>query len=337
MSMALISIYFPCKDQQHEQFCALLDSMLSIISPSTQLIMGGNINARIGIHICNEHKETLGPHGITWSNAHGKNLLHVLAAYTLQVENTFFHHQPDKYATYTSLPTTHHPRGLPSIHDIFACSNSFCEQVQDCAAVLHGIASDHQAVCLKVTLASINFKSCEVSQGTINWPKILSDDHTQMVYNGHLLHLTHNKMDYDSYQEAILQAGALTATHHKCQCGVWFQMSRATLVPLLAEFNQFLQAIKRTHHLSSDAQATMQADLKSLNHHIVHAVSHAKVTWYAEICSKIHNMCMDPHLAWAHIRFLTKGESAHHEKKTTVAMRLPDGLHARYILHFSMV
>ncbi len=122
-----------------------------------------------------------------------------------------------------------------------------------------------------------------------------------MVYNEHLLHLTHNKMDYDSYQEAILQAGALTATHHKCQCSGWFQMSRATLAPLLAERNQVLQAIKRTHHLSSDARATMQANLKCLNCHIAHAVSHAKATWYAENCSKIHNMHMDPHLPWVHI------------------------------------
>jgi hypothetical protein len=137
--------------------------MLSIISSSTQIVMGGDINARIGIRTCDEHKETLGPHGIARSNAHGKNLLHVLAAHTLQVENTFFHHQPDKYATYTSPPTTHHPRGLPSMHDIFACSYSFHKQVQDCAAVLHGVASDHQAVRLKVALASIKFKSCEVS------------------------------------------------------------------------------------------------------------------------------------------------------------------------------
>jgi hypothetical protein len=70
----------------------------------------------------------------------------------------------------------------------------------------------------------------------------------------------------------------------------------------------------------------MQADLKRLNLHIAHAVSHAKATWYAEICSKIHNMRMDPRLAWEHIRLLTKGESAHHEKKTTMAMCLPDGL-----------
>ncbi len=178
MSMALIFVYFPCEDQQHDHICALLDSKLSIISPSTQIVMSGNINARIGVRTCNEHKETLGPHGIARSNARGENLLHVFAAHTLQVENTFFHHQPDKYATYTSPPTTHHPRGLPSMHDIFACSYSFHKQVQDCAAVLHGVASDHQAVRLKVALASIKCRSREVSQGTINWPKILTNDHT---------------------------------------------------------------------------------------------------------------------------------------------------------------
>jgi hypothetical protein len=54
-----------------------------------------------------------------------------------------------------------------------------------------------------------------MSRGTIDWPKILSDYHTCMVYNEHLLQITNNNMDYDSYQEAILQAGALTATPTK--------------------------------------------------------------------------------------------------------------------------
>jgi hypothetical protein len=223
------------------------------------------------------------------------------------------------------------------MHDIFACSNSFHKRVQDCAAVLHGVASDHQAVHLKVALASIKFKTHEVSQGTIDWLKILTDDHTRILYNKHLLQLTHNKMDYNSYQEAILQAGALTATHHKRQCSGWFQMSRATLAPLLAERNQVFHAIKCTHHLSSDTRATMQADLKCLNRHIAHAVSHAKATWYAVICSKIHNMRMDPRLAWEHICLFTKGESAHHEKKTTMAMHLPDGLHASNAFHVSLL
>ena len=135
-------------------------------------------------------------------------------------------------------------------------------------------------------------------------------------------------MDYDAYQEAILEAGALTATHHKQKCNGWFQMSRPTLAPLLTECNHVLHAIKRNHHISQDIHRTMQADLKRLNRHIAHAVSHAKATWYAKVCSKIRSMRMDPRLAWEQIHLLTKSEAAHHEKKITMAMRLPDGSRA---------
>jgi hypothetical protein len=88
--------------------------------------------------------------------------------------------------------------------------------------VLHGVASNHQAVRLKIALLSVKFKARAASWGTINWPKILLDEHSCMMYNKHLLSLTTLDMDYDSYQEVILQAGALTATYHKCQCKGWF-------------------------------------------------------------------------------------------------------------------
>ena len=78
--MTLISAYFPCEDQSHNKFCTMIDSMLSTISPSTQIILGGDINAKIGIRHCVEHKETLGPHDIVQSNKRGENLLKVLTA-----------------------------------------------------------------------------------------------------------------------------------------------------------------------------------------------------------------------------------------------------------------
>ena len=162
------------------------------------------------------------------------------------------------------------------MHDIFACFTSLHKRVRDCVTSLDGVASNHQAVRLKISLTSIKFKPKTMTRGAINWSQILSDEHTQMVYNEHLLQITHNDMDYDSYQEAILQAGALTATHHKKQCTGWFQMSRATLVPLLTERNQILHALKRNHHLSPSIHITMQSDLKRLNRHIAYAVSHAK-------------------------------------------------------------
>jgi hypothetical protein len=105
-------------------------------------------------------------------------------------------------------------------------------------------------------------------------------------------------------------------------------MSRTTLASLLKEHNQVIHATKRAHHLPTEIQATMGADLKCLNHHIAHAVSHAKAVWYADVCSKIHDTRMKLHLAWAHIHLLAKGKSAHHQQKTTMAMHLPDDTRA---------
>ncbi len=149
------------------------------------------------------------------------------------------------------------------------------------------------------------------------------DGHTQMVYNEHLTLLTTPNMEYDDYQEIILQAGVLTATHHKRQSEGWFQMSRITLAPLLKERNEILHAIN--HELPIVTQDIMQAELKCLNRHVAHAVTHAKAKWYADICSRIHDMQMEPRLTWEHICLLTKGESAHHQQCTAMAMCLPDG------------
>ena len=328
LPLTLISVYFPCDDPRHSQFCSTLDSMLNAINPSTQIIIGSDINARIGTRSCEEHKQVLGPFGIERDNTRGENVLHILGSHNLRVENTFFQHRAEEYVTYTSIPTSCHPHGVPSMHDIFACSQSLHKRVQDCKAVLHGVASDHQAVRLCLALSSIKFKAHAISRGTINWPKILSDEHTRMVYNEHLASLTTPDMEYDDYQATIMKAGELTATHHKRQCDGWFQMSRTTLAPLLKERNQLLHSVKRMQHLSTEIQASVQADLKRLNRHIAHAVSHAKAMWNADICAKIHDMKMDPRLAWEHIRLLTKGESAHHRKLTTMAMRLPDGTRA---------
>jgi hypothetical protein len=72
----------------------------------------------------------------------------------------------------------------------------------------------------------------------------------------------------------------------------------------------------------------MQADLKRLNRHITISVSNAKAKWYAQLCSKIHNMPFNPRVAWEHIRLLAKGKTAHHQKNLHMAMWLTDGTRA---------
>ena len=74
-------------------------------------------------------------------------------------------------------------------------------------------------------------------------------------------------------------------------------MIRSTLAPLYTERNTLKHAVKHASHLPPAIQATMQFDLKQRTRHISHAVYHAKATWYADICQKIHDMRFDPRLA----------------------------------------
>jgi hypothetical protein len=45
----------------------------------------------------------------------------------------------------------------------------------------------------------------------------------------------------------------------------------------------------------------------------------------AHLCSKIHNMRSNPHVAWEYICPLTKGNTVHHKKKVQIARKMTDG------------
>jgi hypothetical protein len=95
--------------------------MLNSINSNTMVVIGSDINARIGIRTCEEHASVIGPHGIERGNARGENLLHILGAHQMCVKNTFFKNNQEEYATYSSIPTTLHPQGIPSMH--YACNH----------------------------------------------------------------------------------------------------------------------------------------------------------------------------------------------------------------------
>jgi hypothetical protein len=49
-----------------------------------------------------------------------------------------------------------------------------------------------------------------------------------------------------------------------------------------------------------------------------------KARWYSGICGKIHNMKMNPCLAWENICILTGGETDHHKMTINMAMKMED-------------
>jgi hypothetical protein len=141
------------------------------------------------------------------------------------------------------------------MHDIFMCLQSLHKRVRDRNTILEGVNSNHHAVTLKLTLTSIKVQqSCAISKGATDWWKIQSDEHIRMVYNEHLQSMITPTMDYDEYNAAVLKAGELTMTVTKQKCAGWFQLSRATPVPLLSNRNQLPHAVKRASHLPQSIQ-----------------------------------------------------------------------------------
>jgi hypothetical protein len=228
---ALTSVYHPCNDDDHAQFCDTLDSLLRQIGidAKTHLIMGADVNVRLGKRECAEHSKIIGPHGMDRSNEQGRNLLMLYSTHQLLIENTFFEHK--HYVTYVSLP----PHQIESMHDVLVCSQSTHERIHDCKATDYGIDSDHSVVSLDLILTSIKFKECTVSRGESDWHKIASNDQLQIIYNSHLTSLTTPDINFTEFNASILQVGKLTATVLKEKCKGWFQFSQDMLDPLLTK------------------------------------------------------------------------------------------------------
>ncbi len=98
----------------HAMTMTMLDSVTPLIpsfiklalatGAKTQLIMGADVNARLGTRECADDAEVIGSHGIDQSNEQGQHLLMLYSTHQLLIENTFFEH--DHYAPYVSLPST---------------------------------------------------------------------------------------------------------------------------------------------------------------------------------------------------------------------------------------
>ncbi len=64
--------------------------MLNSINSNTMVVIGSDINACICVRTCEEHASMIGPHGFDRSNKRGKNLLHILGAHQMRVDNTSY-------------------------------------------------------------------------------------------------------------------------------------------------------------------------------------------------------------------------------------------------------
>jgi hypothetical protein len=83
LNLLLASVYHPCHDIPHEAFIEHLQSILEHVPPHAQLILGANVNAKLGCRDSDELAAVLGPHGPPHRNVCGSNLLALYLAHNL--------------------------------------------------------------------------------------------------------------------------------------------------------------------------------------------------------------------------------------------------------------
>jgi hypothetical protein len=132
-------------------------------------------------------------------------------------------------------------------------------------------------------------------------------------------------MTYDNFCEAVVHAGRETAMSIESKCEGWYTASKAILAPAIGEKIQLRHRLQERNHLTATEIDQLQQQLKDINKRNRDLVELAKSRWYSGICTNIHNMRMNPRLAWENICLLTGGETAHHKTNVNMAMKLESG------------
>jgi len=181
-------------------------------------------------------------------------------------------------------------------------------------------------VSLDLNLTSIKYKvKSSLNRGDIDWRKICKDDEQHKLYNKYLLQLTSRDMTYNKYCKAIVHAGETTVTAVTRACKVWYKASEDILAPAIQEKNCLRHRLHHSSNLSPVEIADIKTRLKLVNKCNHDLVELTKARWYKGVCGKIHEMNMDPRLAWENIRILTGGKTAHHQTNINMSMHLENG------------
>ena len=286
---------------------------------NAEIIIGSDVNVKVGRRDCEEHKRVLGPFGLDDRNEKGKDLLQIYMANDMRVSNTFFDHS--SHITYESFNKDQ----TKCMLDIFVTSADLHKRVRNCMVVDNGIKSDHSAVTLKLSITSIKFKeSTKLQEPKRDWRRIQYEEQANIKFSDLILSETTEETPANEFCEIIMKAAAETATTTETSVDGWFEFSKDTLVPLIGHRNKMLHAIKHSNRSNNDLEHT-KAQLKALQNRIDYNTAEAKHKWSAYYSDKVSKMNFDGKTAWEAIRLLTNGFSAHHKKTKSMAMRLPNG------------
>jgi len=143
-------------------------------------------------------------------------------------------------------------------------------------------------------LCSSSEPQYHLKSGDIDWRKICKEDEQRKLYNTYLLELTSRDMSYNNFCKAVVCAGKETAITIDRKCEEWYTASKDILAPAIQEKNRLHHHLHDSGSLNPNKIAAIKMQLKLVNKCNHDLVEMAKAKWYKGVCSKIHEMNIDP-------------------------------------------
>jgi hypothetical protein len=168
-------------------------------------------------------------------------------------------------------------------------------KLNNCHTPLDGLDSNHCVVTLGLNITSIKYKAnSKLNSGDIDWRKKSEEDEQHKLYNKYLLELTSRDMSYNKFCKAVVHAGKETSIAIDWKCKGWYTASEDILAPAIQEKNCLRHRLHDSGSLNPNKIAAIKMQLQLVNKCNHDLVEMAKAKWYTGVCSKIHEMNMDP-------------------------------------------
>jgi len=321
-----------------DRFWHQIGCYLSAVPTTTQIVLGGDYNASLGLRNDTtppEYHTSLGPFGIPHRNDAGERILALAHHHHLRVNSSFFQTRKMRYTTH--YDQRHKPK-LARQLDHFLSRISLGARVHKCGVydLPNGIVSDHHSVRIKISmnrrLTSNQKKQLAPTTGppmprtVINWRRAnftidpeASQQYRTLVQQ-YTMPLEHaHGVDPALISDAINRAGTEALSETLEPESNWWDANEHILQPLRNAYRQLNQrarsstcpyAQRRKNEAKRRYDRAQRAAKTSFDNALAAAAS-----WEA--------MCDDPKNAWDKFRRHLKGSFAHHRTDTQLCLEDP--------------
>lgn len=308
----LTSIYHPVEPKEQAAFNKVLATMWDKVPKNYQIINGQDINANVGVRkVDDPKKKVIGPNGLDNQNMKGKKLLDVLISKNLRVVNSYL--KKKIYGTWKEIKT-----GSMHMLDVFSASIDVCKRIKDCGRVTYGVDGDHYAVMMKFHLNTIAFKNV-LAKGSADY-KTIKEEECKTFNDGVWERGKDEK--YTKCMETINIVAEETCMKTKYVINGWYKFGGEELRKATEERDKMRSEMREREGKVNNSDCPL---LKEANKRVKDVIDNAHAKYERSKAEKVHKMAEDGKGGWVAANEMMAGDSGHHVKPKTMAMKMENG------------